>query len=103
MTPIVSTKDVPLELGVRQQFSISRHESTHEVTHILTQKMARMLAEKIIAESRFFELKIEGSYGTLMSDVIVMTRDEFFDLALKKFREGVDHAQGFMPKDWELK
>lgn len=103
MTPIATTKDVPLELHVRQQFAISKHESNGEIIHLLTQKTARMLAEKIIAEPRFFDLKIEGSYGTLRSDVIVMTTDEFFDWSRRKFREGAEHAQGFMPRDLEAK
>jgi hypothetical protein len=101
MTPIVSDKDEPLELHVRQQFAISTHESNGEVIHILTQKTARMLAEKIMAEKRFFDLKIEGSYGTLRTDVIVMTVDEFFAWSHRKFREGFDHAQGYMSVHWK--
>jgi hypothetical protein len=103
MTPIVSGKDVPpLELHVRQQFAVSKHESNAEVIHILTQKTARMLAEKITAEQRFFDLKIADGYGTLRTDVIVMTTDEFFDWSKRKFKEGFKHAQGFMPRDWDL-
>lgn len=103
MNPIVNTKDVPLELHVRQTFSISQYESNAEVVHILSRKMAQMIAEKIIAEKRFFDLKFEDSFGMLRTDVIVMTTDEFFDWSKRKFKDGMEHAQGFMPPTWDLK
>ena len=103
MTPIVTDKDSPLELHIRQQFAISQHESNGEVIRILQQKTARVLAEKIMEEKRFYNLDIQGQYGTLRTDVIVMTVDEFFDWSKRKFKQGFDHAHGSMPMTWEPK
>ena len=104
MTPIASIeKPQQCELHVRQQFAISQHESNAEVIHILRQKTARMLAEKIMDDPRFYELKIEGAYGTLRTDIIVITVDEYFDLCRRKFKDGMEHAQGFIPKPrWDI-
>ena len=103
MTPIATDKDIPLELHVRQQFAISKHESNGEIINILRQKTARMLVDKIMDEQRFYDLKIEGDYGTLRTDVIVMTVDEFFDWSKRKHKEGFDRAQGYMQVQWEPK
>lgn len=104
MSPIVSSKDKPpFELHIRQEFAMSRHEPSGNILSILRQQTAKILAEKILAEERFFELTMDKDFGALRSDVIVMTVDEFFDRSRRKFKEGMEHAQGFRPRDWSVK
>lgn len=102
MTPIYDqhTIDQFLQLHVNAQFSAHQHESFGELLFKLKEQQARKLAQQILNEKKFFDLKIDAGYGTLRSDVIVMTSQELADFSRKQFRKGVDHAQGFMPT-WE--
>lgn len=101
MTPITDTNDLPpLRLWVRQQFATHQHESLGEVMHIVRTRIARELAEKILQEDKFFELSVERGFGTMRTDIIVMTKQEYADFAREKFKQGLQHAQGFMPT-WE--
>lgn len=100
MTPIYDTNDVPLRLHVQQQFATHQHEELDAVLRILKEKSARMLAQKILDDKKFFDLKIERGYGSLRSSVIVMTEQEYADKLQSQFKAGALHAQGFMPK-WE--
>ncbi len=103
MTPIEQTKPEVLQLQVRQQFAVSKYESNEEVIHIIRQKAARMLSERIMDEPKFYNLKIDKSYGELRVDVMVMTQVEYMDLCKRQFKAGLEHAQGFMPRDFEIK
>jgi len=101
MTPISDSNNIPpLRLSMVQQFATHEHESLGEVMHIVRSRIASRLAEKIVREAKFFELKLDGGYGTMRTDIIVMTQQEYADFAREKFKQGVQHAQGFMPT-WE--
>lgn len=101
MTPITDTKNLPpLRLGYRQQFIMHKHESLGEILSISRQKIARELAMKITEEDKFFSIKMDNDYGSLRTDIIVMTEQEYADLMREQFSSGVRHAQGLMPQ-WE--
>lgn len=101
MTPITDSNNLPpVRLVMIQQFATHQHMSPGEILHLTRTKIARELAEKIIREDKFFELKMIGEYGSLRTDCIVMTQQEYADFAREKFKQGLQHAQGFMPV-WE--
>lgn len=100
MTPIYDTNDVPLRLHIQQQFATHQHEELDAVVRILREKNSRLLAQKILDEKKFFDLKIERGYGSLRSSVIVMTEEEYAAKLESQFKAGLRHAQGFMPT-WE--
>lgn len=104
MTPIASPSDMPnTQLRIRQQFALTQYEDNGQIIQKMREKAARALAEKILSESKFFRLEIKDGYGDMLSDVIVMTTDEFFDWSKRKHKEGFDRAQGFLgPRDWSL-
>jgi len=102
MTPITDTDNLPpLRLGCVQQFAAHKHESVGEIMHMVRGRIARELAEKIVREDKFFELHVDkNGYGTMRTDIIVLTQQEYADFAREKFKQGLQHAQGFMPQ-WE--
>lgn len=102
MTPIASLNDTPsTQLHVRQQFALTQYEDNGQIIQMMREKAARVLAEKILKEQKFFALEIKNGYGDMRSDVIVMTVDEFFDWSARKHKEGFDRAQGFFgTREW---
>lgn len=92
MTPIYDTNDVPLRLHINQQFAVHQQEDTGFVLHMLREKNARFLAQKILENEKFFDLKIERGYGELQSSVIVMTEKEYADKLQSQFKAGALHA-----------
>ena len=102
LTPISGHESVPLKLQINQQFAIQR-EPVGRVISVLRENSARMLAQKVMGEEKFFDLKVEQTFGNLRVDVVVMTQKEYADLCREQFRAGMDHAQGFRPRDFELK
>ena len=104
MTPITDTDNIPpMRLTMVQQFAVHQHESLGEITRLVRSKIARELAEKIVHEDKFFSLKIDGIYGSMRTDCIVLTQQEYADFALENFKKGLQHAQGFMPRMGEVK
>jgi hypothetical protein len=101
MTPITDTNNLPLlRLRVVQQFATHPHESHGGILNVVRTNIARELAEKIVREEKFFELTVENQYWTMRTDCIVLTQQEYADFAREKFKQGLQHAQGFMPQ-WE--
>lgn len=101
-TTIHSTDDPPpRKLAVKAQFAVRDAIPDGAVISILRDNAARDIAQKIIDESKFFEVKIDKMFGVLRADVIVLTEQEYVDLMRNQFRKGVDYAHGFMPTSYE--
>jgi hypothetical protein len=87
-------------LSIRCMISIDSRIDIGEVIHMSKQKMARQLAQKIIDDDQFFWSRDDkiAQFSTLEygADCIVLTQEEYAQLKRQSFKEGVEHASGFM-------
>jgi len=87
-------------LSVRSVFSIDSRMNIGEAIEMCKQKMARQLAQKIIDSDEFFWSRGDkiAQFSTLEygADCIVLTQEEYAQLKRNSFKEGIEHASGFM-------
>jgi hypothetical protein len=87
-------------LSARTMLSIdARMDITHAI-HMAKEKMARYLAQKIIDDDAFFWSRGDkiAQFSTLEygADCIVLTSEEYMQLKRSSFKEGIQHANGFV-------
>ena len=98
MTPIFDSKDLPgFKIHFRQTFAIQKRDWDFFLSKARS-SISRQAAEKIVEQPRFFRLEVKDEYCTVEADMIVMTQDEYCEAMQKKFREGIDHANGFVSR-----
>lgn len=87
-------------LQVRTMMSLDSRMDISEAVNMAKQKMARQLAQKIVEDDTFFWSRGDkvAQYNTLEygADCIVMTLEEYAELKRNSFKEGIEHASGFM-------
>jgi hypothetical protein len=87
-------------LSSRCMIAIDSRIDINEAIHMSKQKMARQLAQKIIDDDQFFWSRGDkiAQFSTLEygADCIVLTQEEYAQLKRQSFKEGVEHASGFM-------
>lgn len=103
MKEVFSLDDLPeRRMTVRNLVALSEREQLGDAISIARQQLARMLAEKILEKGQVFSITGAQSGGhrtvEFRVDCIVLTADEFAALKQESFRQGVEHAQGFMPE-----
>ena len=88
-------------LSVRKMISLHPHVQIGDAVRIVQEIMARQLAATILEGEPFFWSRGDkvAQFSTLEygADCIVLTTEEYAALKLKSFKDGVKHAQGFMP------
>jgi hypothetical protein len=87
-------------LSVRKMMSLDSRIDIGEAIHMAKQQMARQLAQKILEGDEFFWSRGDkvAQYNTLEygADCIVLTLEEYSQLKRSSFKEGIEHANGFM-------
>lgn len=87
-------------LSVRQVMALDSRIDIGEAIRIAKQQMARQLAQKIIDSDQFFWSRGDkiAQFSTVEygADCIVLTQEEYAQLKRNSFKEGIEHASGFM-------
>lgn len=87
-------------LGVRKMVCLHQHINIGEAVVMAKREMATELATKIMSDKAFFFERGDrvGPYSTLEygADCILLTREEYLQLCRQCFKEGVQHATGFI-------
>lgn len=102
MNEVFDINQLPgLRLSIRKMISLHPYMEIGEAVMRVQQDMARQLAVKILEREPFFWSRADkvAQFSTLEygADCIVMTTDEYAALKRETFKDGVKHAQGFMP------
>lgn len=88
-------------LSVRKMVALNDLYTVGDAIQIVRQDIVRQLAETILEGPPFFWSREGKSPGFVTlefgADCIVLTAEEYATLKHKAFRDGVEHAQGFMP------
>lgn len=103
MKEVFNLADLPeRRMTVRNLVALSEREQLGDAIDIARQQLSHLLAAKILKNGPFFSAtpSVSGPYTSveIRVDCIVLTADEFVALKQGSFRQGVEHAQGFMPE-----
>lgn len=87
-------------IGVRKMICLDRCTDIGQAIIMAKREMATELATKIMADPAFFFERGDtvGPYSTLEygADCILLTREEYGAIRRQCFKEGVQHATGFI-------
>ena len=75
---IATSQDLKKETSfhLRTTFQVVERGSNAHVINQLRQQMAAVIAEKLLANQKFFKLTIKDGYGELLVDVVAMNVDD---------------------------
>lgn len=95
-----SSKMIGKRLGVRKIVALPVTEGDRAL-HYIRREMAMLLADMIVKDNDFFKSNAKNEGGRVcveyFANVVVLTDDEYATLKRESFKQGVNHAFGFMP------
>ena len=101
MNTVFDLSDLPeRRLQARRVVALQPHLYLDEAAHIAKRELATQLARTILESETFFKEQADTVLGTTVVeyrvDCIVLTLEEFAELKRQSFKEGLQHAAGFM-------
>lgn len=103
MNKVFSVFDIPTS-RLHIDTTVALHQGDEgRVIHLAREQATKRLAAMISELPKALSVSTPmPGYCKVSADVIVLTSEEFADLMQRQFRAGVDHAQGFMPREFQL-
>lgn len=84
----------------RKQVALQEFMRVEEAVRIIKRDMAQQLATMILTKEDFFWERADTFAGTAVVeygvDCVVLTRQELADIQRHSFKQGLEHARGFM-------
>lgn len=92
ITTIHSSQTLPKRrLTFRSSFAYDPSVSIGELIVHTQYDSARAIADAIIKEPKFYDVKLEAGYGTVTANAIVITEEEYNELCMYHFKKGLEH------------